>query len=62
MGLREQVQHWTKEDLKSFEDIEKDILELKKCNQQNKVLRLHHEELLGLKTKPQSEIKSIVSN
>lgn len=44
MVFGEQVQHWSKEGLKSFEEISKDINEVKKCNQQTKVLRNYLEE------------------
>jgi len=44
MVFGKQIQYWPQEDLKSFADIEKDIIDLKKCNQQTKNLRLALEE------------------
>lgn len=60
MGLREQIQHWQKEDLKSFEDIQKDIIEVQKCNQQAKVLRSYHHDMKSIKPQTQMVDTSIL--
>lgn len=61
MGLREQIQHWPKEDLKSFDDIQKDIMEVQKCNQQTKVLRRYHDDMKYFRMQVQNVTPEIVT-